>query len=238
MSPEAELDDMFGITKILKESFWNHLHGKTESNNDEKSSPKQFQQKYFLTKQDAAYNWAGQYAKPSTENNREFGGSIFSIIIEGQKFFSYNEPAQGDEGDNGNYSVSWNERIPDGARLEGVIHSHPNSLADISGVSGDFFSSNTGMVGRPGDVQVMNREDKSYGKVDWFLATANRELKISSADNRTRGLNLMSDIGSANPRPSGIWDGTNGQPVFLPSDRPPLIGNKPPITNWPHPLPF
>jgi len=173
-----------------------------------------FKNKYFLTKDDAAYFWAGQYIGPTIgKDGVEFGSSIFSVTVGEVKYYSYNEPEQGTKSE-----VEWNQVLQDGQNLEGVIHSHTPGKNEIGG-SPNEFSSKPGIYGRSMDIELMNDKSKNYGKVDWYLAAPDLTLRVSRADNRTRGIIVLEGVGTANPiNRTGIF--SNGQPVYVPVGKP------------------
>ncbi len=183
----------------------------------------------YRTPNDAALAWAGDYLATSILNGREFGSSIYSFKVGKETYYSYNEATMGPPGDDGVYSVEWNQKLEKGQRLVGVIHSHPEGGTSELGGSGLDFSRTIGMTGRKGDVDVMNDENEDYGKVDWYLA-APGVLKRAIADGEgghSVGIPIITGLpteeevfaspnGSAmnsTPKATDFWRGTSGKPV-------------------------
>jgi RHS repeat-associated protein len=186
----------------------------------------------YATRDDAALGWASQYGASSISNGREYGSSIYSIKENGKKYYSFNEPVIGEKGKAGNYSVKWNQLIPEGSKLEAVIHSHPSTQGDGLGGSGNNFSNFKGReeLGIKGDVQVMNDKTKDYGNVAWYLCAANGNLlraNITEPGEHTIGLVIITGLATEaqvansakgipiqlSPSSTNLWEGTNGRPV-------------------------
>jgi RHS repeat-associated protein len=189
----------------------------------------------YLTKDDAALAWSVEYSATGMKNNIEFGSSIYSFKSNGKTYYSYNRATTGKTDDNGNQSVEWNQVIPKGATLEGVIHNHTDG-----GTNPNDFSENTGRGDKKADVETMNDNSKEYSKVDWYLATPDGSLKKARADGEgghTRGIIIVQGLATQeqveanrrdgtpvrlNPIATNFWNGTNGKPVAEPP-RPQII---------------
>jgi RHS repeat-associated protein len=183
----------------------------------------------YKTKHDAVLGWSQQYSATGMHNNIEFGSSIYSIVKNGETYYSYNKANSGYSPGNGVQKVLWNQDLPEGAKLEGVIHNHtggsdnPNEFSDFKGRK---------ELKLEGDVQVMNGKGNNYNNVDWFLAAPDGTLKVARSDGEgghTIGLTIAYGLptlaqvkeNSANgtpihgyPKPTDIWEGTNGMPVI------------------------
>jgi RHS repeat-associated protein len=188
--------------------------------------PKKSEEVLYATKHDAALAWTIQYSAKGMVNNLEFGSSIYSVKKNGKTYYAYNKAAQGENLRNGRQQVKWNQQLPKGAKLEGVIHNHTEG-----GYRPNEFSTTPGRTGVKGDVEIMNNSAKEYSKVDWFLATPNGNLLQAKADGEgghTIGLSIMKGLVThgqaveaqkngtqpkANPVASYLWEGTNGKPV-------------------------
>jgi hypothetical protein len=181
----------------------------------------------YKTKHDAALAWTKQYSATGMANNVEFGSSIYSVTDKkGVKTYSYNKANLGKTDDNGNQSVKWNQEIPKGAKLEGVIHNHTDG-----GSNPNNFSENTGRGDKKGDVETMNDSKKDYSKVDWFLAAPDGSIKVATADGEgehTRGIIIITGMATqkqvndakenktpvkTNPKATLFWNGTDGKPI-------------------------
>jgi len=138
----------------------------------------------YKSKNAAATAWTAQYGATSIKNGTEYGSSIYSVKVGKETYYSYNAPVIGEKIEDGNAKVEWNQNLEKGQKLEGVIHSHVSSSSSELGGSGNDFSDFKGRdeLGKKGDVQTMNNSSKDFGKVDWYLAAANGELKVATAD--------------------------------------------------------
>jgi RHS repeat-associated protein len=182
----------------------------------------------YLTKHDAAAAWTHQYSASGMSSGVEFGSSLYSVVINGQRYYSYNVANVGISTGNGNMRVEWNQNIPKDSQLEGIIHNHT-----AGGDSPNTFSNYQGMLNVKGDEQTMADKGKDYSLVDWFLAASNGDLLIARADGEgghTKGLVIMTGFttndqiqakrkhGTPLPRitPQGtdLWEGKNTTPVF------------------------
>jgi RHS repeat-associated protein len=187
----------------------------------------------YKTKHDAALAWTKQYSATGMANNAEFGSSIYSVTDKkGVTTYSYNKATVGKTDDNGTQTVKWNQELPKGANLEGVIHNHTDG-----GTNPNNFSENTGRGDKKGDVETMNDSKKDYSKVDWFLAAPDGSIKVANADGEgghTRGIPIITGMATqqqatdakenktpikTNPKPTQFWNGTDGKPI--PQPKPP-----------------
>jgi RHS repeat-associated protein len=194
--------------------------------------------RYYESKDDAALGWSRNFGIQSMWNGREYGSSIYSIMIKGKRYYAYNLPNVGPESKGGNYTVEWNKVIPKGAELEGVIHSH---VTKANG--GSQFSNFKGRpeLGAKGDVQVMNDDNGGQETmVDWYLAAPDGTLKRANSDfygSHTLGLTIVKGLvdadmvkkakdssqpmpknnpGDANVKYTDLWQGkNNGVPIVV-----------------------
>ena len=192
----------------------------------------------YKTKDDAAMAWANIFGVQGLENGVEYGSSIYSYIEQGTQYFGFNNPNTGWTDDTGDH-VTFNEMLPEGARLEGVIHNH------FRRKNGNRFSDSRN-DSQKGDVQVMADNSKPIGQVDWYLATSGGELhKAITHDkgyNRTQGIPIakgfvnidqMEEYKKGNGVPYPV-----GNPVFIgPAFDLNNNGGKP-IGPFPYDLPY
>jgi RHS repeat-associated protein len=134
----------------------------------------------YLTRDEAALAWSIQYSETGLKHNVEYGSSIYSFKEKGNIYYSYNKAAEGETIEGGTQQVEWNQNIPTGAVLEGVIHSHTGSGKDPN----NFSTNPSGFTPKKGDVELMNDQTKDYSKVNWYLATPDGHLKVAYANGR------------------------------------------------------
>jgi RHS repeat-associated protein len=198
----------------------------------------------YKSKDAAAAAWTKQYGATSIGAKREFGSSIYSTKVGKETFYSYNAPTVGEKIENGNAKVEWNQSLEKGQKLEAVIHSHVSGASSELGGSGNNFSDFKGRdeLGVKGDVQTMSNGSKDYGKVDWYLAAPNGDLKAARVrDNdgeHTVGIPIATGFANEeivknsepgkpikiSPQATSAWTGsTDTNPVHLPGDKPKKI---------------
>lgn len=144
----------------------------------------------FNTRENAAANFGQQYNGKSIINKREYAALIYSIQVDGKRYFAYNKPEKG-EAHGVPQGVSGKD--PKGASPVAWIHAHGN---DDYGSAGNYNDQN--FSGEDGD--------KGYSKalgLDAFLVTPDGSLKyydLSSDTEKTLRTNMPSDPNNETPK--------------------------------------
>lgn len=156
----------------------------------------------FNTRENAAANFGQQYNGKSIINKREYGALIYSIKVDGKKYYAYNNPV---EGEAHGIPQGISMKGPKGAVKSAWIHTHGNDdYGNGNNYNDQNFSDEDG--------------DKGYSKVlglDAFLVTPDGSLKyydLSSGTEKTVRTNMPSDPNNEDPRKNNIEPTLNPNP--------------------------
>ncbi len=114
----------------------------------------------FKSRNNAAINFAKIYNVKSIENNKEYASGIYAIKKDNKIYYAYNKPNE----DGSETGANVNKKIPNGAALVAVIHTH-SAYAIYK--DGDNFSDEEG--------------DKDYSKKiirDMYVVTPSGKLLV------------------------------------------------------------
>ncbi|WP_449400989.1 DUF4329 domain-containing protein [Chryseobacterium wanjuense] len=155
----------------------------------------------FNTRENAAANFGQQYNGKSILQKREYAAIIYFRVVEGKKYYAYNQPSRGSA--HGVTDEEFNQSVPKGTVKSAFAHTHGN---DDYGTGNNY------------DDENFSDADKNHASklgLDGFLVTPDGSLKyydVSSDTERTLRTDMPSDPNTIDPRKNNINPVENPNP--------------------------